>query len=255
VAVVTIANPEGPWFVTAGQQYVPFGTYETNLVSDPLTLEIGETRESAVLAGIENNGFVGGLYIFNGDLDENGDSDIDSYGLFGGYSQESDNSSFAVNIGYISNIGDSDGLQDAIDDNLAGGDFDDQVGGVTVDALFATGPFVFIAEYTTATDSFDAGELGWGTGGAQPSAFNVEAGYNFMLAGKDATVAVGYQQTDEASALGLPEERIAAAISVGIMDNTTLSFEWAHDDDYSTSDGGTGEAGGDTVTGQLAVEF
>ena len=64
-----------------------------------------------------------------------------------------------------------------------------------------------------------------------------------------------YQETDEAVALELPEERLSAAISVEVMDNTTLSLEWAHDDDDSTADGGTGASGGDTVTGQLAVEF
>ena len=91
--------------------------------------------------------------------------------------------------------------------------------------------------------------------GAEPSAFNTEVGYGFTIAGKDAAVAVAYQETGEAVALGLPEKRFAAAISVDVMENTALSFEWAHDDDYSTSDGGTGENGGDTVTAQLAVEF
>lgn len=257
VATITIADPDGPWFVTSGRQYVPFGTYETNLISDPLTLEIGETRESAILAGMESNGFAGGVYIFNGDIDEDGDNDIDSFGAFAGYSHENENVAFAVNGGYISNIADSDGLQDTINDNIDAVpvDFDDHVGGFTVDAMVETGPFVFIAEYTTATDDFTSDELAFRGDGAEPSAFNIEAGYNFMLAGRDATVAIAYQETDEAVGLGLPEERVAAAISVEIMDSTTLSFEWANDDDYSTADGGTGEAGGDTVTGQLAVEF
>ena len=38
------------------------------------------------------------------------------------------------------------------------------------------------------------------------------------------------------------------------MDNTALSFEWAHDTDYDVADGGTGE-NADTLTAQLAVEF
>lgn len=269
VAIISIANPDGPWFTTAGQQYVPFGTYETNLVSDPFTLELGETRETALLAGVELNGFVGGVYGFNGDIDEDGDSKIDSFGAFAGYGHENENSSFAVNVGYINNIADSDGLQDTINDNIDDPDgdpmtddavdFDDQVAGVTIDGMFTTGPFTFIAEYTTATDDFTSVELPYKSGGAEPSAFNVEAAYSFMIAGKDATLAVAYQETDEAVALELPEERISAAISVGVMDNTTLSLEWAHDNDYSKSDrdavGLDEKVGGDTITGQLAVEF
>jgi len=257
VATISIADPDGPWFVSAGQQYVPFGTYETNLVSDPLTLEIGETRETAILAGVESGGLSGGVYIFNGDLEENGDSAIDAFGAFAAYAQESESAAFTVNIGYVSDIGDSNGLQETVQENIDAVmiDYSDQVSGVTIDAMLSTGPFTFIVEFTSATDSFHVDELAFKGDGAEPSAFNVEAGYSFMLAGRDATIALAYQETGEAVALGLPQQRVAAAISVGVMDNTTLSFEWAHDDDYSTSDGGTGESGGDTVTAQLAVEF
>ena len=255
VARISIADPDRPWFISAGQQYLPFGSYQSNLVSDPLTLEIGETRETAVVAGLESDGFTGGIYAFNGDVDEGGDDEIGSFGLFAGYGRESNGSSFRVNAGYISNIGDSDGLQDSINDNLGGSDFNHQVPGVTLDALFATGPFTFIAEYTAATERFRMNELAFNGGGAQPSAFNIEAGYGFTLAGKEATAAIAYQETNEAVALGLAEKRIAAAISVNIMENTALAFEWAHDDDYSAADGGTDENGGDRLTAQLAVEF
>lgn len=257
VATITIADPDGPWFVSSGQQYVPFGTYETNLVSDPLTLKIGETRETAVLGGFEHEGFLGGVYIFNGDLEKGGDDKIDSFGAFGGYLHESEERRFAFNVGYISDIGDSDELQDTIQDNLAVSmvDYDDHVAGVTIDAMFATGPFTLIAEYTSAMDDFQVSELAFKGSGAEPSAFNIEAGYSFTIAGKDATAAIAYQKTDEAVALGLPEQRVAVGVSVDVMKNTTLSFEWAHDDDYSTSDGGTGEKGGDTATAQVAVAF
>lgn len=257
VATVTLADPDAPWFLNVGQQYVPFGTYETNMVSDPLTLEIGETREVAVLGGFDADGFIGGVYLFNGDLSEGGDDNIDAYGAFAGYVREGEDSGFAVRVSYISDIGDSDGLQDTVQENLdiAAVDYDSQVPGVALDASFTTGPFIFIAEYVTATEDFDMNELAFNGGGAQPSAFNIEAGYGFTLAGKDATVAIGYQETSEAVALGLPEQRLLAALTVDVMKHTSIAFEWAHDDDYSTADGGTGENGGDTATLQLAVEF
>jgi len=257
VAVVTIANPNQSWFISSGLIYEPFGTFETNLVSDPLTLEIAETRETSVLAGIEHNGFIGGVYVFNGDLSENGDNDIDNFGAFLGYAQEYENSSFAINLGYINDIGDSDSLQDVIQDNIdaAGVDYSDQVAGISIDGIFTYGPFNVIAEYIMATDDFEANELSFGTGGAEPEAFNIEVGYSFNVRGIPITAALAYQGTDEAVALELPEERIVGALSAEIFDGTALSFEWAHDDDYSNSDGGTGGSGGDTITSQLAVEF
>jgi len=257
VAVVTIANPNKPWFVSSGLMYEPFGTFETNLISDPLTLEIAETRETSILAGIESNGFRGGVYVFNGDLSEQGDNDIDNFGAFMGYAQENDNSSFAINLGYINDIGDSDTLQDTIQDNIdaAAVEYSDQVAGISIDGLFAYGPFNFIAEYIMATDEVEANELGFKTGGAEPEAYNLEVGYSFNVRGIPMTVALAYQATDEAVGLELPEERITGGLSAEIFDGTALSFEWAHDDDYSDSDGGTGEFGGDTITSQLAVEF
>ena len=72
--------------------------------------------------------------------------------------------------------------------------------------------------------------------------------------GKSSTAAIGYQGTREALDLELPKRRWIAGFSIDILENTALSFEWAHDKDYSSSDGGTGE-NANTVTTQLAVEF
>ena len=44
---ITLGKDAG-WSYTMGRMYVPFGAFETNMVSDPLTLDMGETRESAI---------------------------------------------------------------------------------------------------------------------------------------------------------------------------------------------------------------
>jgi hypothetical protein len=255
-ATITIADPDAAWFVTSGQQFVPFGSFETGLVSDPLTLEIGETRETAVLGGFDNGMFSAGVYAFNGTNEKtSGNETVDNWGAVFGFTRDG----FSAGIGYINDIGDSDGLQDG----LTGNTLVDHVPGITANAMAEFGGFTFIAEYTAATDDFQVGELSFNGAGAQPEAFNIEIGTGFTLAGKEASFAIAYQGTDEAIALELPETRIAAAVSVEIYENTALSLEWAHDEDYSTSDSGTGINGAitgtgkkaDTVTAQLAVEF
>ena len=63
---------EMPLYLHAGKQYIPFGNMDTYFISDPLPLELGETRESALLAGYHKglcNVFCGG---FNGDVDKIG---------------------------------------------------------------------------------------------------------------------------------------------------------------------------------------
>ena len=256
MAVINLADPDAPWFVTAGQQYVPFGAYETNLLSDPLTLEIGETRETAIQGGFENGGFFGALYVFNGSNKQNNGSDdeIDNWGAALGFAREGEDLSFALGAGYINDIGDSDALQDQISANLGNNDVADHVGGWTANAMLTAGAFTVIGEYTAASDEFQLAELPFNGRGAKPKAWNIEVGYGFNLAGKEATFAVGYQGTDEALNLELPERRTLAALSVAILPNTALTFEWAHDEDYGTNDGGTDESA-DTATAQLAVEF
>ena len=251
VATITIANADAtPFFFAGGQMYVPFGAYETNMIADPLTLEIGETRETAALVGFAQGGFYGTAYVFNGDTDESGDDEIDNFGANAGFSGEFDNGDFDVSVSYINDIGDSDALQDTI----PGGIVDDEVAGFGVSAVANIGDFTLIGEYVTALDDFEFAELPFDGDGAEPSAWNLEAGYNFALMGKDSTIAIAYQETDEALALELPEQRLSLALSVGIFDNTALTFEYAHDDNYGSSDGGNGDDA-NTLTGQLAYGF
>ena len=111
-----------------------------------------------------------------------------------------------------------------------------------------------IAEYVTATENFQSEEVSFREARAEPSAIGFEVAYGFDLAGSEATFALGYQETDQAVKLELPRERVLGALSGGVMENVTLTFEWAGDDDYSVRDVGTDEEA-DTVTIDLAAEF
>ena len=253
--IITLDLTNG-WSLSAGRMYVPFGSYETNLVSDPLTLELGETREAAVLIGYEANGFYGSAYAFNGDTIEAstpaGEDTIEHFGASFGYVWENGDMSLDVGVDYISSLGDSDGISGGLPD-VDADELPDPlvsyVSGTALHANYTQGELSVIFEYVSS-DDFDASELAFNAQGASLSAFNLEAGYGFDWG----SAAIGYQATDEAVALGLPESRILVAVSKEIFENTSLSFEYAMDDDYGTSDGGTGKDGS-SATIQLAVEF
>tara|TARA_B100000676_G_scaffold292276_1_gene327747 strand:- start:3006 stop:4028 length:1023 start_codon:yes stop_codon:yes gene_type:complete len=253
-ASFTIGPPEGNWSLTAGQIVVPFGAYESNMISDPLTLEVGEAKETAIQLSFNNGGFSGSVYAFNGANKDGGDNHIDNFGASIGYAMESENNSFAFGLGYINDIGDSDNLQSTVSTTLGSANISDHVGGWAANASVTFGPFALIGEYLSAFDNFEANEVVFNGRGAEPSAWHVEAAYNFNVGGKDATFAVSYQGTDEALALEQPEQRIMVGLSVGLFENVGLAFEWAHDEDYSVADGGTGNTA-NTVTGQIAVGF
>ncbi|PLY13692.1 MAG: hypothetical protein C0631_13445 [Sedimenticola sp.] len=251
-AIITLANPDqSPFFFSAGRMYLPFGSYDSNMVSDPLTLGLGETRETAIQLRYEGEQLHGSVYLFNGDTQKGGSDHIDQFGLSVGFSQSTDDMEFGIGAGYINNIGDSDALGDLLGSGTV---LTDYVGGFNLHGLLSAGPFTLIGEYVTAQDSFAASEVAFNGSGAKPSAWHLELGYNFNLMSKDATVAASYNNTDEALALELPERRYGAALSVGIFDSTTLSLEWMRDKDYGIADGGSGNSA-DTVTTKLAVEF
>jgi len=251
--IITIGNSDvSPFYIAAGRMYVPFGNFESNMISDPLTLELGETRETAIQLGFESDGFHGSAFTANGDARENGNERIDYFGANLGFGKEAeDGSGFDLGISFVNSIADSDSLQGTVTD---ADNLDDETPGIGAYATLRRGNFTLIGEYLGATEDFAAADLTFDGSGAEPESWNLEAGYDFKIANKEATFALAWQGTDEALALELPEDRYMAALSVGIYENTTLSFEWAHDDDYDSSDGGTGDDS-DTFTAQLAAEF
>ncbi|MFW5954371.1 MAG: LbtU family siderophore porin [Guyparkeria sp.] len=245
-ASVMLGSEEGVWSARAGQFYVPFGVYETAMVSDPLTLELGETRETAIAAGVGQGGFNAEVYAFNGDLDD--ENQVDNVGATAGWAGNVGEAELALSAGYMNSLGESDAIEGTIEEST------DEVGAWTASATLGLGEAMLVGEYLTASDSFDAAELAFDGDGARPAAWNVEASYGFDLIGRPARAGIGYQGTDEALALELPESRVIAALSVEIFPRTALSFEYAADEDYAVADGGTGESAG-TFTTQLAVTF
>ena len=252
---ITLGNMDKfPFYLSAGKMYVPFGCFETNMISDPLTLEMGETRDTAMQIGFETGYFFGSVYAFNGDIKESGDDDkIDTYGASLGYVQVTDDKSFDLTFHYINNIADTDGIGDYLEDEV-GDEIDDFVDGFSVHAHVGIGPFTLIGEYLTALDDFKDDEIAFNGGGAEPESWNVELGYTTKLFDRETTFALGYQGTDESVAFGLPEELYIGTISMELFDHTYLAFEYFHAEDYDTSDGGTDDDA-DVATMQLAVEF
>lgn len=248
---LTIAPPEGTWALQTGRYVVPFGVYETNMISDPVTLELGETGQDAVMFAAESGGLYGSVFAFNGDLERGGDNTIDGFGVALGYAMEIEGGAIDANLSWINDLGESDGFE--IDSAGA-----DNVPGWAASVVLGWGDVTLIGEYLTALDGFEGDRIEFGDAGAEPSAWTVEIAYGFDLGGRDATAAVGYQGTSEAvgdaDSLGLPERRALVGLSAEMTEGVALSAEWKRDEDYGEAEGGTGKSA-DTVTVQLAAEF
>jgi hypothetical protein len=259
-ATITLGNTEKfPLTLTAGKFYMPFGNFATNMIQDPLTLEIGEINDSGAAIGFEANGFTAALYGYKGmretDINDPDDSYTElGYGVMAGYGYEKDDVSFTGGVSWTSNMANSDGaIADTFD--AAGLDsIEDSVNGFGVHFGAGLGQVSFIGEYVTALDNFAQTEIDFLGEGAEPSAWNAELAYATELISRETVFAIGWQQTDEAVAIGLPESRYLGSVGMEILPKTVLTLEYYYDNDYDTEDNGTGE-NASVVTAKLAYEF
>lgn len=240
-----------PAYLQAGKFYVPFGQYDSYFISDPLTLELGETRESALLAGCRAGGFDLSAGAFNGDVDEiDADDHIDSYFASASYALPEKvlpGTALQMGISYLSNIADSNGIEaenDVDGDGSADG-ISDAVAGISgyIAADFKNRVF-FIAEYTGATDAFAAGEMTFAADSVKPRAWNTELAYIF---GNDFGLGVKYEGTDDGGTL-LPETRYGAIAFCQPFSGGYLGLECLRQD-FANGDENI------AVTAQLAYEF
>ncbi len=241
-----------PIAISAGQMYVPFGHFESHMISDPLTLELGETRESVVQFGAVADNIHAAIYTFKGATRQANDSDrVKSIGANIGFTIENNGFNLDSGISYLSNMAETDTIEGIISNSTT---LTDTPAGIGLHAIVRRGPLTMIAEYTGANDSFDTADLAFNGNGAKPGAYNIEAGFELSMFGKEATLALAAQGSRDAQVLSLPESRLLGSINVALREQTSLGFEWAKSDDYGTNEGGTGRAT-NMYTAQIAVEF
>ena len=237
-----------PYYIQAGKLYVPFGAYETNMISDPMTQDLGETADTAIQVGINMGGVSAAAYTFNGDIDEiDEDDDISCFGASLAYEYESEAFTLAAGADWINNIFESGGLSEVADDHAG---LVEYVDGYSLHALACMGPVSFMAEYVAAGDDADFGD---GTEIDAPAVWALELGYAVDLAGKETIFALAYQASEDAVDI-LPESKILCSVGMAFNDYFSAAVEYASAEDYDTSDGGSGEDV-DSLTFQLALEF
>lgn len=234
-----------PFFLRAGKMYLPFGNFESHFVSDPMTMEIGETNQGAASVTFASEFIEITGAVFNGDVDEIGNNDfIGSFALRAVYTiPENTIENFRCTVGasFITSIGDSDGLEDELPSTVSS-----HVAGFNVFASASFREKLFLEiEYLGAVDEFGAGELSFDGGAAfTPKAWNMEVAMSVTDA---LEIAAKYESGADLGSF-LPEDRYGVAATWGVFENTRLSAEYLHGE-FPTG------GGVDSVTAQLAVEF
>ncbi len=256
-----------PLYLKAGKLYVPFGNFKSNMISDPLTLELGETRESAVEIGFKSEGFYAAAYMFNGDVNKDGgDNHADNFGVAAGYTMEKEGFSMDIGLGYINSLIDSNGWGDVLEEEKSHAEsmglafsFRDYIPGLGAYAVIKFGQLTLIGEYITMLEepewnmsellpgALEAMGIGPVFTGEKTSTWNAEIGYTAEMFGKETTFGLAYQGSDHAEEF-FPESRYMGVVSVNIFDKTSVALEYRHDE-FENDDKA------DVLTAQIAIEF
>jgi hypothetical protein len=279
-AFFTIGNLSlTPIYGTVGQYYVPFGTYASNMVSSPLTLQMARVKARAILVGYQpqlDNTPYASAYIFPGDTYAGATNRVNNGGINLGYRYTHGYFTGDIGGGWIANIADSQGMQFVANSTTTFNGFGGlngtgnekivhRVSAYDLRTMLDLGhSFNFIGEFITAASAFSKADLTMNNHGARPKALNTELSYSFEAFARPSAAAIGYGMTKDAMALQLPAQRYSVTFNTSVWKDTLQSLEFRHDVNYAKSSFGSGsnvpapQASGqpnNTVTANFDVFF
>ena len=266
-------------YAKLGRQYLNFGSTMHSSITTPVTDLMTSTNATAVTLGALNlNGFYVNGSVFNGtpygynqvttqDSDtQNTANQIHGYTAEVGFAQQLANVSYDVYADYIANSNDTMISQfnrsSAGTTTITPGTIiltpHNAIPAYAVHADVTTGPFAVMADYTSTTKKTDPAQIAFNSSGAQPSAYSMEADYNFMTNQYNSMVFVGYEGTQQALGIiptgssdtfSLPKTRMLLGYGVSFNANIGAKLEYANDKDYSTGDVTTVPGASKTIPG------
>lgn len=248
-----------PAYVNVGRMYLPFGQFESHFVSDPTTLSLGETNDTAVVAGYKSDTFDLGAGFFKGKVMKEGTNEqINSLVASAVVSlPKSGEEKLAMRggVSYLSNLATSNGLEayskDDMDNDdttaiVTPGEVANMVGGASAFLSLAyADTFFFDAEFLGAITDFTDGDLNFvNDRNRRPQAWNLEAAARLF---ETMECALRYGGSKEAGTF-LATDEYGIVLLYNLFDNTSLAVEYLYQEFQDNSKNSQ-------ATMQLAVEF
>lgn len=214
--------PAEKFTVSVGKKYLPFGKYDTAMVSDPLTLTLGETNRREVLQASTKNGhFSTTGYVFNSEAQNTDDKGKNKRGFGLGVRYETEQLSGGID--YMSN------LTQSADANPK------SVPGVSLHGSTQLGKVTLRGEYLTATKALPE----------KPAATHLEAAFDLQ---NNRTLALGWGNTKQAAQLELEKTAYGITYRQPLYKALTGAVELRQSKDYE-------ETKTQSLTLQMAYEF
>lgn len=212
-AVVAVELSDG-LSLSGGRMYVPFGKFDSHFVSDPLVLELAETRKTALMADWCRSGACIKAAVFDSQADESEEID----GVVVSLEFTSSDERFSAGCSWISSIAESDLL---ISENEDRDEALEEVQGAGCFVFGRMGRWILNAEVISALESLGDGEV---SGLERPHAWNVEGAVCFLH--DKLELAVKTEGSNGNSYLA--ERQAGVCLSCAIRDGVKAALEYLH---------------------------
>lgn len=207
-----------PLAISAGRLYLPFGAFNSFMVSDPLTVELGETRETAVALSGEWKSFTAWAGAFAGERDDA--EDIANAAAALGWSPVE---GLTLGVSASSDLGEGGGYVDDLNEVLANEGTAEKAAGFSAFLLLERGDWSLSAEYLGAAEDLEWTDAEGETTAVRPRAWHVDVAYAFNDAW---SAAVRYEGSKEFKAGEMPEHQGGAALFWQINPFAVLGAEY-----------------------------
>lgn len=222
-----------------GYLTLPYGEFNSHFVSDPYSLEIGETKRVALLTSANlYEAFDLSLAIYNGNIKAVGDGDYinDWISRLAFKLPENENLCLTVGGSFISNIAEVDGLTETI---LADILLESSMGLGSFTSIEASGAFL---EFELITSLGDIKLKN--NGNLKPQTFNIELGYS--IPNTPITLAGKFERFSKKE--GNSINRLGGLLSFALFkESCSFSLEFLRTDNNGSIE--------NTFVGQLAISF
>lgn len=256
-AYATIADfSKMPFYLRAGQQYVPFGKYERYPITKSLTQILSQTNLPSMEVGfVTHTGFYGTLTVMSGEnkIDNGNKTTANDAVASVGYQNFNHPVGYDAGVAYINNMADVDAIRSVVKQNNG---YTQRVAGMSAYGDVYAGPFGLSARYVSALGAFSKTDFqyteedGNRLKKARPSAADITAHYAFHWLKRNNQLEFGYQWSQQArnTATGisgtvtrLPKYRWAVGYGINLVPSVAMLFDYTQDHDYKVDNGGTGK--------------
>lgn len=238
-AFASLTPGDSGLYLNAGRFAQNFGSFPSSMITDPVTLDLGETTQtSSVAIGWGNDSVDASFGVYRSDVQKTDEDHVNTWVGALNLNGEVDNMSIEAGVSYTNNIAGSDGLSGDFElwgpNGFETGDF---VGGYSGYIVVGFDSVQLSGEYLAAAEAFTDGDRA----GMKPAAYNVELAWDAPSPLAFAARVAGGDEFDVDSQYG-------AAVSYDLYEGVALAAEYLRNNNSDDSNE-------DIFTVQLAAEF